>query len=153
MTAARACRSCLLVEGCGAFRVLAGAIVGEGERAVAIGVDLGETRLCCPGIEIGIRLLDRRLLQFVFGLQTGERRLALLEDGLGMIGGRACVAIIQPHQQLAGVNKFVVFHRHLGDEPGDVGRDRRHVTADIGVVGALEEAVDGPPVVAISRGG
>jgi hypothetical protein len=68
-----------------------------------------------------------------------------------MIGGRAGVAVIQSHQQLTGANKLVVFHRHLGDEPGDMGRDRRHVTADIGVVGALEEAVDGPPVVAVPR--
>ena len=110
------------------------------------GVDFGEIRLCCLGIDIGICLLDHRMLQFIFGLQTGECRAALLEDGLGMIGGRACVAIIQPHQQLAGVNKFVVFHCHLGNETGDVRRDRRHVTADIGVIGALEKAIDGPPV-------
>jgi hypothetical protein len=68
-----------------------------------------------------------------------------------MIGRRAHVTVVQAHQQLAGVNKFIVLHRHIGNETGDVRRDRRDVAADIGIIGALEKAIDGPPVVAVCR--
>ena len=39
----------------------------------------------------------------------------------------------------------------LGDEAGDVRRYRRDIAARVGVVGAFDEAPDGPPVVAVSR--
>jgi hypothetical protein len=53
---------CLRVERKGAFGVLPRTVIGEGERVVALRVDFGETRLCCLGIDIGICLLDHRLL-------------------------------------------------------------------------------------------
>jgi hypothetical protein len=118
---------------------------------VALGVDLGEISLRRLGVKIGARLPNGRLLQLVFGAQASECRGALLEHRVGMIGRRAHVTVVQAHQQLAGVNKFIVLHRHIGNETGDVRRDRRDVAADIGIIGALEKAIDGPPVVAVCR--
>ena len=43
--------------------------------------------------------------------------------------------------------------RICGDEAGDVRRDRRDVAADIGVVGGLDEAPDGPLFIAVARPG
>ncbi len=34
-------------------------------------------------------------------------------------------------------------------KPGNLGRDHRHIAADIGVVGALDEAADRPPLMAV----
>ena len=67
-----------------------------------------------------------------------------------MIGRGADVTIIEPDQQLPGVDPLIVGDQDFGDEAGNVRRDRRDVAADIGVVGTLEEAVDGPPIVAVS---
>ena len=47
------------------------------------------------------------------------------------------------------MDRLVVGDRDLGDEAGDLRRDDRDIAADIGVVGALDEAPDGPPVVAV----
>jgi hypothetical protein len=68
-----------------------------------------------------------------------------------MIGRGAHIAVIQPHQQLPGVDELIVRHRNFGDEPRYVWRDRRDVAADIGVIRALKETIDGPPVVAVAR--
>jgi len=63
---------------------------------------------------------------------------------------RADVAVVQSHQQLSGADALMVRHRDFGDKAGDVRRDRRDVAADIGIVGALEETIDGPPIVAVA---
>ena len=90
-----------------------------------------------------------RLLQRVFGTQTGQHRCALLKDRFGMIGRGADIAIIEAHQHLSGIHPLVVGDQNLRDESGDVRRDRGDVSAYIGIVGALEETTDRPPMVAV----
>ena len=58
-----------------------------------------------------------------------------------MIGRGAHIAVIQPHQQLPGVDELIVRHRNFGDEPRYVWRDRRDVAADIGVISTLKETI------------
>ena len=47
------------------------------------------------------------------------------------------------------MDRLVVGDRDIGDESGHLRRDHRDVAADIGVVGAFDEAPDGPPIVAV----
>ena len=49
------------------------------------------------------------------------------------------------------LHRLVVGYRDLGDEAGTFGAIDRHVAADIGIVGAFDEAADRPPVVAVPR--
>ncbi len=47
------------------------------------------------------------------------------------------------------MDRLVIGDRDVGDDAGDFRRDHRDVAADIGVVGAFDEAPDGPPVDAV----
>src|SRR5262245_11600791 len=49
--------------------------------------------------------------------------------------------------------RWLSVNQNLRDESGNVGRDRRDVSAHIGVVGALEEAACCPPVIAVTGDG
>ena len=82
-------------------------------------------------------------------IQVGERRLLAGNCGLGHRQRRAIVAVVELHQQIARMNVLVVGDRDLGDEAGDLRRDDGDVAADIGVVGAFDEASDRPPVMAV----
>jgi hypothetical protein len=50
------------------------------------------------------------------------------------------------------MHQLIIDDRDFGDESGNVRRDRSAVAADIGVIGALDEAAGGPPILAIPRG-
>ncbi len=89
------------------------------------------------------------LLQPPRRVEIGERRLLPGDRRLGLGERRAIVAVVELDQEIAGMDRLVVGDRDLGDEARDLGRDDRDVAADIGVVGALDEAPDGPPVVAV----
>src|SRR5262249_56400081 len=64
------------------------------------------------GIKVCSGLLDRRLLECVFGTQTGQHPCALSNDRFGMIGGGSDIAIIEAHQQLSGINSLASVLRH-----------------------------------------
>ena len=102
--------------------------------------------------ELGLGLRDRRLLQTPGSVKVGERGL-LTGDG----GGRLCqrgpvVPVVELQEQVAGMDFLVIGDRDLSDEAGDLRRDHRYVAAHIGVVRALDEAPDGPPIVAVPPG-
>jgi hypothetical protein len=104
------------------------------------------------GIEIGNGLFDGRLLQRVSGTQTGKRPGALQQDGIGVIGRCAHVAVVKPDQELAGMHQLIVADHDLGDESGNMRRDWSAVAADIRVICTLDEAAGRPPILRVPRG-
>src|ERR1700730_11875547 len=63
-----------------------------------------------------------------------------------MVEGGSIIPLIELDQYLAGADALVIRHQHLLDEGVDMRRERSDVPADIGVVGAFDEATDRPPV-------
>ena len=119
------------------------------QAAVAVDVVLRAGDLGRGRGQLGLRLGDHRFLQPAVGLEIRQRRLLPGDRGGGLRQRRAIVAIVELHQQVAGMHRLVVGHRDLGDEARHLGRDHRDVAADIGIVGALDEAPDGPPMMAV----
>ena len=58
------------------------------------------------------------------------------------------VSWIQPDEHLARTDALIVRGQDLSDEAADMGRDRGHIAADVGVIRRLDVASHGPPVVA-----
>ena len=67
-----------------------------------------------------------------------------------MIGGSPDIAIVEAHQYLPGANALVIGDQNVGDESGDVRRDRGDVSAHIGIVGACDETPRRLPVVTVT---
>ncbi len=126
---------------------------GGGLRKVAIPlvVLLGERRLRILGVEIRLRLADRRLLHRLFALEAVEGRLARLDNRRRAVGGGAKIAVVETDQRLSCAHIFVVANEDLGDEASDVRRYRRDIAPGIGVVGAFDEAPDAPIFIAVPR--
>ncbi|CAD5251153.1 hypothetical protein BOSE21B_10914 [Bosea sp. 21B] len=124
---------------------------GEVVGAVEIGGGAGDGGL-------GRNLLRLGLLQAGAGsldlrVDARERGLGGGALGLGALQRDALVAIVELDQRLAGLDLLVLRHRDRGDVGGQLGRDRRHFGADIGVVGRDDEAAIAPPVDAIPEAG
>jgi len=135
------------------FGVLAGPVSGLGEAPIARILLVGERRLGRFDVDVGLRLLNDRLLRPRARLEARKRRLPLADDRVRMIQRGAKIAVIEANQRLAGPDVFIVLDQDFGDEPGDMRRYRRNVAADVGVVSRLDKAPDGPPVVAETRSG
>ena len=139
----------LLVIGIGLLEALQRGVLPLDQAAVAVDIvfrprDLGRGRR-----ELGLGLGDHRLLQLAPGVEIGQGRL-LPGDSCRRPRQRGLVvAVVELHQQIAGMDRLVVGDRHLGDEARDLRRDHRDVAADIGIVGAFDEAPDRPPVMAV----
>jgi hypothetical protein len=79
--------------------------------------------------------LRRQVGDLVFGrLAVGDR---LVERG-------AQVAVVDPGQHLASLDRLVVVDRHLGDVTGNLGRDDGGIRPDIGVIRRHLEPADLP---------
>ncbi len=63
--------------------------------------------------------------------------------GLGQFG--TGVGIIEPDQDVAGLDPLVVGHQHLDDAPVDLAGDQHGVGLDEGVVGLLPALLTLPP--------
>src|SRR5260221_827067 len=63
------------------------------------------------------------------------------------------VTIVELDEKVAGVDRLIVCDDDTRDEPRDLRRDHRHVAADVGVVGRLYEAPEGPRPLAVSDRG
>ncbi|MNH83264.1 hypothetical protein D3C73_356590 [compost metagenome] len=98
------------------------------------------------GIDTGAGLADHRLLQLLGGVEIGEQGFFSRHRtfGLGQVG--AVIARIQTNQHVASLDLLVVGHQHFVDVTGDFRPDHRHVAADVGVVGFLDETASRPPV-------
>ncbi len=125
-----------------------GELIGN-ELAVANDVELRARDLGIGRRDLGFRLRDRRLLQTAGRIEVCQCRLYCGDRALCLRQRGPVVAVVELHQEVAGTHRLVVGHRYLGDEAGDLGRDHRDVAADIRIVRALDEASDGPPLVAV----
>ena len=134
-----------------ALRVLPRSGGGLRKVAIALIVLLGERRLRILGVEVGLRLANGRLLQRLFALEAVEGRLARLDNRGRAVGGGAEVAVVKTDQRLSRAHIFVVANEDLSDEAGHVRRYRGDIAPGIGVVGAFDEAPDGPIFMAIAR--
>ena len=122
------------------------------QAAIAIDVVLRAGDLGRGRGQFGLRLRDHRFLQPAIGLEIRQRRLLPGDRGGGLRQRGPIVAIIELHQQIAGMHRLVVGDRDIGDEAGHFRPDHRDLAADIGIVRALDEAPDGPPMVAVPGG-
>jgi hypothetical protein len=138
-----------LVDGRRSLGVLPRTVAGQRQAAVADGVLAGKRGAGNLGVEVGLGLADHSLLQDVLGFEPGERGPPLIGDCLGMIECRLEIARIEPDQQLPGFDMLVVCHQDFRNESCDMRRHRRDVAAGIGIIGALDEAPDGPPLMAV----
>ena len=128
-----------------------GVLIG-GEPAVAHDIEPGSRDLgLCRG-DLGFGLRDHRFLQATgrveigeSGLLGGNRRIRPRQSG-------AIIPVVEFDQQIPGAHCLIVGDCDLGDETGDFRRDYRHVAADIGIVGALDETPDRPPLMAVPCG-
>ena len=134
--------------------VLHAAVAGGGEGRVALVVLVGECGVglidpdrCAGGLDRGPLRLDRSL----FGQ---DRRRGGGDVGLGLVEGDPEVAVVDLGQRLARLHRLVVADQNLGHVARDLGRDRRGVGLDIGVVGRHLEPADRPVLPAeIADGG
>jgi hypothetical protein len=66
---------------------------------------------------------------------TARRRERQGQIGHGLRQLDLVVAIIDAYQQVAGLDRLMFFHRHLGDEATDLGRHWHDVRLDLRVIG------------------
>ena len=94
----------------------------------------------------GFGLTDQAQLLGAGGGQVLRRRLIEVQIGLGLEHPGSVLPVIQPGDELAGLDFLVVGHQHLADVAGQLGTDTGHLALQIGVVGALEMAAVQIPV-------
>ena len=114
-------------------------------RALLIGVGALDLRGRRLDLRRGLR--DDVALRLDLPTDARDRRVLGRDLGLGGLDRIAIVAVVELDQQVARVDEGVVDDRDLGDVAGDLGRDDRGVGADIGVVGADDEAPFDEPLV------
>ncbi len=114
-------------------------------RALLIG--LGALHLRARGADLRRGLRDDGALRLDLPADARDRRLLRRDLGLGGVDRVAIVAVVEPDEQVARMDEGVVGDRDLGDVAGDFGRDDRRIGADIGVVGADEEAPFDEPII------
>ena len=114
-------------------------LLREGQRGLGIG-------------EVGPRRGDLRLLLDDRRGDAQDLRPVLLDLGLGLLELDPVGAVVEARDHVAGLDRLVVADPHLRDDAGDARRHRDLVGLEIGVVGDLEEAPDGPPVPAVGPG-
>ena len=68
-------------------------------------------------------------------------------------GGSRKDRVVQPDQQVAGMDALIVPHQHRGNVTRHFGTDDRDVTAHVGVIGVLHETPLLPPMPAIENQG
>ncbi len=98
--------------------------------------------------DVGAGLVDDRLLQGDLGIDVADIGFSRRHLRLGLIESGAEILIVDPGQDLTGLDRLVVGHQHIGDVARDPGRDGRVVGLQIGIVGRFLETAHGPIVIA-----
>ena len=137
------------VVGVGLFETLQRGEAHRAQRSIAIEVVLGTRRLGRGGGDFGRGLLDHGGLQPPRGFAVAERRLLGGDIGVRPRQLGAIVAIVELHQEVAGLDLLVVGDRDAVDEARHLRGDGGDVAADVGVVGRFDEAPDRPPHLAV----
>ena len=143
--------ACLLVVRIGLLKTLERGVLVGGEPAVARYIEPGSRDLGLRRCDLGLSLRDHRYLQAAGRVEIGQSGLLRSNRRIRLGHSGAVVPVVQLNQQIPGVDRLIVRDRQLGDEAGYFRRDHRHVAADIGIVGALDEAANRPPLMAIPR--
>ena len=93
-------------------------------------------------------LFDQRLLQRDLRIEVFHRGFGARDIGMGLVQRGPEIAVVDPRQQLAGLDLLIVADQHLGEIAGDFWGDEGGVGFDIGVVGRFEVAPVGEVAVA-----
>ena len=140
--------------GVGLLRALHRAGAGFHQAVVAGLLLLRELQIGFGGGDVGGALFDDRLLQRDLGIEVAHRGFGSRDIGVGLIERGAEIAIVDPGQQLSGLDRLVVRHQHLGEIAGDFRRHDGGIGFDIGVVGRFEVPAGGQIAVAeVGRAG
>ena len=111
--------------------------------------EVGARRTGLGGGELRLGLIDRRQLR---GGLLAERSMVACCTADLILGGlrrEPVVAVVDAGDDVAGFHRGVVLDGDVGDVAGDLGRQRRVLGADVGIVGADQIAARRPPVVAV----
>ena len=120
-------RGALAQRRVGLLRALDRAGAGLHQVVVAGLFFLREFQIGFGGGDIGGALLDDRLLQGDLRIEVAHRGLGGGDIGMGLVERRPEIAVVDPGQQLAGLDRLVVADQHLRDVAGDLWRDDRGV--------------------------
>ena len=135
-----------LQTGAHLVQAVLGAVVALIELADAAHLLLGPHLLGIGRGDPGFGLTDQAQLLGSGGGQVLRRRLIEVQIGLGLEHPGSVLPVVQPGDELAGLDLLVVGHQHLADIAGQLGADTGHLALQIGVVGALEMAAVQIPV-------
>ena len=98
--------------------------------------------------DVGGALFDQRLLQGDLGIEVTNGGFSCGDICIGLVECRPEIAIVDPRQQLAGLDRLVVADQHLTDIARHLRRDDGGIGLHIGVVGGFEISPGGPVAVA-----
>ena len=144
---------CFLIVCVGLFEALdRGKPIGA-QRAIAVKVILAAGDLGGRRRDFGGRLLDHCGLQPARGLAIGDG--GFLGDDVGFRPRQlgAIVAIVELHQEVAGLDLLVVRNRDDVDKASDLRCDGGDFAAHISVVGRFHETAERPPRIAVPGSG
>ncbi|MGY4419787.1 hypothetical protein ACVWY2_002212 [Bradyrhizobium sp. JR6.1] len=113
---------------------------------------LRELQIGFGRVDLGRLLLNEGLLQFDLRVEVLDRGFRSRNVGPGLVQRGLEVAVVDPCQQLTGLDRLVIRDQHFGDVAGNLRRDDRGVGFHIGVVGRFEVAA-GRDIVVAERGG
>ena len=99
----------------GLLRALNGAGAALHQAVVTGLFFLRELQRGFGGGDVGGTLFDQRLLQGDLGVEVAHRGFGRRDVGLGLVERRPEIAIVDPCQQLPGLDRLVVADQHLRD--------------------------------------
>ena len=97
----------------GLLRALHRAGAGLHQPVVAGLLFLREFQIGFGGGDVGRALLDDRLLQGELRIEVAHRGFGRGDIGIGLLQRGLEVAVVDPRQQLAGLDRLVVADQHL----------------------------------------
>lgn len=105
----------------------------------------------CGVVEVGDGpgAIDHRLLDFELCHLAGDRGFCCHHIGCGLIERHLEIALINPRQDLTGLNRFIVAGQNLVNIPGDFCRHGRIVGFHVSVIGGDELLADGPMIPSV----
>ncbi len=96
--------------------------------------------------DAAFRLGDLGLLHRLFRFDVGDRRFGPDQRSLGLRDPGLIIGIIDFDQQIALFHVLEIVDEDVADIAADLRAERRHIAADIGVVGLLPRRVADPAV-------
>lgn len=111
--------------------------------------DLRATHRCLQCHLLGLRLGKRGLCPYDLRVDGLQCKFLCINLRLSLVECVLVIAVVQCQQYVASLDLLVGNHVDLGHIAGNLGRDDRHVTADIGIVGRHHETSGRPPVIPV----